>query len=152
MADSERKGQREIREHLIRLLYLRDFHETDELAEQNQLYFDVFLPTEGIEFDRADAVLEKYDRVVAALPEIDSRITAEMQGWRLGRIGLLEKSILRLSVFEMVYDKLPVRVSINEAVELAKIYGREQSYSFVNGVLAKIVKGLDKDGKQSSSD
>ena len=121
MADSERKGQREIREHLIRLLYLRDFHETDELAEQNQLYFDVFLPTEGIEFDRADAVLEKYDRVVAALPEIDSRITAEMQGWRLGRIGLLEKSILRLSVFEMVYDKLPVRVSINEAVELAKI-------------------------------
>lgn len=152
MADSERKGQREIREHLIRLLYLRDFHETDELAEQNQLYFDVFLPIEGIEFDRAEAVLEKYDRVVAALPEIDSRIAAEMQGWRLGRIGLLEKSILRLSVFEMVYDKLPVKISINEAVELAKIYGREQSYSFVNGVLAKIVKGLDKDGQQSSSE
>ena len=103
-------------------------------------------------------VREQIDIDVIAVRDVDQRLernaafgVTAVNFIAVKAIGR-EKSILRLSVFEMVYDKLPVKISINEAVELAKIYGREQSYSFVNGVLARIVKGLDKDGQQSSSE
>ena len=143
--------RRALREHLVRLLYLREFHEADELEEQNQLYFDVILPTEDVECPEKDEVLEKLGRIVEKLPEIDALLTAKLQNWNFRRIGLTEKTVLRLSAFEMLYDDVPDKVAINEAVELAKIYGGEQSSGFVNGVLAKLVKGLDADdGKQSS--
>lgn len=143
--------RRALREHLVRLLYLREFHEADELEEQNQLYFDVILPTEDAECPEKDEVLEKLGRIVEKLPEIDALLTAKLQNWNFRRIGLTEKTVLRLSAFEMLYDDVPDKVAINEAVELAKIYGGEQSSGFVNGVLAKLVKGLDADdGKQSS--
>ena len=60
------------------------------------------------------------------------------QGWKLERIGRVEKSILRLAIAEMKYDSdIPVSVAINEAVELAKTYGRDESYSFVNAILSR---------------
>ena len=150
MLAAEREQLRKIRQHLIRLLFLREFHEADEISEQNQLYFNVILPSEGAECDFKEKVLEKYDRIVEALPKIDSVLTARMQSWNLRRIGLTEKSILRLGAYEMMYEKIPGKIVINEAVELAKIYGGDHSYSFINGVLARIIKGLDDNGEQSS--
>ena len=85
------------------------------------------------------------------LPEIDALLTAKLQNWNFRRIGLTEKTVLRISAFEILYDDVPAKVAINEAVELAKLYGGEQSSGFVNGVLAKIVKGLEPDdGNQST--
>ena len=132
--------RREIREHLLRMLFLREFHEADEIDEQNQLYFDVLLPNEGVSFDDSQAVMERYDKLKGYLPQIDAILTTEMQKWNLKRVGIVERNILRLATFEVLYDEIPSAVAVNEAVELAKIYGGDQAPGFINGVLGRIVK------------
>lgn len=132
--------RREIREHLLRLLFLKEFHEADEVDEQNQLYFDVLLPNEGKGVDDAKEVMDRYDKLKTYLPEIDSKLITEMQKWNLKRVGIVERNLLRLATFEVLYDEIPSAVAINEAVELAKIYGGDQAPGFINGVLSRIVK------------
>ena len=132
--------RREIREHLLRLLFLKEFHEADEIEEQNQLYFDVLLPNEGKGVDDAKEVMERYDKLKTYLPEIDSKLITEMQKWNLKRVGIVERNLLRLATFEVLYDEIPSAVAISEAVELAKIYGGDQAPGFINGVLSRIVK------------
>lgn len=62
-------------------------------------------------------------------------------GWRLERVGTVERTLLRLALFEMRFDEaVPDKVAINEAVELAKKYGADASAGFINGVLAKLVE------------
>ena len=135
--------RREIREHLLRMLFLREFHEADEIAEQNQLYFDVLLPNEGVSFDDSQAVMERYEKLKDYLPQIDAILTTEMQKWNLKRVGIVERNILRLATFEVLYDEIPSAVAINEAVELAKTYGGDQAPGFINGVLSRIVKSKE---------
>lgn len=132
--------RREIREHLLRLLFLKEFHEADEVDEQNQLYFDVLLPNEGKGVEDAKEVMVRYDKLKTYLPEIDSKLITEMQKWNLKRVGIVERNLLRLAAFEVLYDEIPSAVAINEAVELAKVYGGDQAPGFVNGVLSRIVK------------
>lgn len=60
--------------------------------------------------------------------------------WSMNRISKIDLAILKLAIFELIYSKLPYKVVINEAVELAKKYGDDSSKSFVNGILASIVK------------
>ena len=84
--------------------------------------------------DRVFCVFEK-------LGNIDSCLSEAISGWKLNRMSRMDLTILRLAVYEIFYDdSIPVKVSINEAVELAKKYGGESSPSFVNGVLAKVIK------------
>lgn len=69
--------------------------------------------------------------------EIEAKIMEHLQGWKLDRIAKIDLSILRLGITEMMYDtSIPVKVSINEAVNLAKKYVDEKSGKFVNGVLS----------------
>lgn len=73
--------------------------------------------------------------------EIDQLITDHLENWSFSRLANVEKAVLRLAVYEMQFLKdIPVNVSMNEAIELAKIFGGEESGRFVNGVLVKIVK------------
>ena len=74
------------------------------------------------------------------IPEIDEKINQVAEGWKTRRMGKVELTILRLAVYEMQYDEeIPEKVAINEAVELAKKFGRDESPAFINGVLAKLV-------------
>ena len=74
------------------------------------------------------------------IPEIDEKINEVAKGWKTQRMGKADLSILRLAVYEMKYDEeIPVNVAINEAVELAKKFGSDDSPAFVNGILAKLV-------------
>ncbi|MBR4341661.1 MAG: transcription antitermination factor NusB [Lachnospiraceae bacterium] len=134
--------RRELRKHLVRLLYLKEFHEADDIEEQNQLYFDVLLPNEGINIDEdgKENLIQVYGKIVNLLPEIDQILSSEMLKWNIKRIGIVERNILRLSTYEIRYEQLPEPVVINEAVELAKEFAGEQSPGFINGVLAQIVK------------
>jgi len=90
------------------------------------------------------------------LPLIDEKISASAINWSIKRMPCLDKNILRLAVFELLFiDSMPVLVSINEAIELAKRYGAEDSPRFINGVLHKIKEGIkekeiDKQGKAPS--
>ena len=81
------------------------------------------------------------DAILGHLSEIDKLLSEVTQGWKLQRIGRVELGILRLAVYEIKYDEhVPDKVAINEAVELAKRYGGDESPAFVNGVLAKVVE------------
>lgn len=131
--------RRQLRENILRLLYLRDFHETEELEEQYGLYFELF--TDNSSEDTA-AVTERLNLIISELPEIDSIIAGALSGWKMNRIGKIELNLLRIATYEIKFDEeVPDRVAVNEAVELAKQYGSDDSsYGFVNGVLAKIIK------------
>ena len=75
------------------------------------------------------------------LAQIDSIVTKYAQNWRLKRMALIDRNILRLGCFELLFLKdIPPKVSINEAIELAKKYGDIESAKFVNGILDKIHK------------
>ena len=74
------------------------------------------------------------------IPEIDEAINSVAEGWKTGRMGTVELTILRLAVYELKHDaEVPDQVAINEAVELAKKFGGDEAPAFVNGILAKLV-------------
>jgi N utilization substance protein B len=82
----------------------------------------------------------RFKQIVEKLQEIDHIIEESSSGWRLNRMGKVDLTILRLSTFELKYDEeIPTGVAINEAVEIAKKFGEDNSPSFINGILAKIV-------------
>ena len=127
---------RELREHIFRLLFLAEFYEGQELHEQTELYLDKLKTAQ-----EKDLVYlrEKTDRIEERLKDIDALLDGVSKGWSTGRMGKADLSILRLAVYEMKYDDdIPTGVAINEAVELAKLYGGEDSASFINGVLGKL--------------
>lgn len=73
--------------------------------------------------------------------ELDEAISKHLKGWKMERICKTDLAILRLAIYEILYrDDIPYKVSVNEAVELAKSFGEDFSPSFINGVLAGIVK------------
>ena len=75
------------------------------------------------------------------MSEIDGIINDNAKGWSTDRLGKVELTILRLAVYEIKYDNdIPVSVAIDQAVELSKRFGRDESYSFINGILASVAK------------
>lgn len=77
--------------------------------------------------------------------EVDAVIERNLKGWKLNRLSTVALSILRIAVYEIYYEeKIPVSVSINEAVELSKTYGDESDARFVNGVLSDVAKEYGK--------
>lgn len=128
--------RREEREHIFKLLFLIEFYKEDELEQQESMYFENL--SDAKEKDRA-YIRKKYENIRGNLGQIDEQITEVAKGWRTERMGKVELTLLRLAVYEIKYDDdIPTGVAINEAVELAKIFGGEGSSAFVNGVLAKL--------------
>ena len=89
--------------------------------------------------------------------ELDERLSSTSENWPLDRMPVVDRAILRLAVYEMLYvDDVPISVSINEAVELAKQFGGEdESSRFVNGVLGRIARSIEEkpaDAEDESSD
>lgn len=133
-------SRREQREHIFKLLFLLEFYRGDELNSQAELYMDEVEEAELSGKDR-DYILDKFHKVESELPKIDEKLAASSAGWKLNRMNKVDLAILRLATYEALDDEdIPVGVALNEAVELAKKYGGDDSSSFVNGVLAKVVK------------
>lgn len=130
--------RREIREHIFLMLFRKDFHEKDELNEQMQLYINELAEPAPQE---AAHLAERFQSIVEKLDEIDELLSEVSSGWKLNRMAKVDLTILRLAVYEMRFDDdIPLKVAINEAVELAKKFGGDDSPSFVNGVLAKLAQ------------
>mgnify|MGYP005764599781 FL=1 len=80
------------------------------------------------------------------IEKIDNIILSKLKNWSLDRIAKIDLAILRLAIYEIIYvDSIPDKVSANEAVELAKTYGNNDSKSFVNGVIAKIIEDKEEE-------
>ena len=98
---------------------------------------------EPLDREEKDFSLALADGVAERLAEIDERIAVNAVDWSIDRIGRVDLSILRVAVYEMLYrEDVPVGAAINEAVELAKRFVGERSYSFVNGILGAVAKQL----------
>ena len=88
----------------------------------------------------SDYVRGKVEKIIEKIPELDERINGVAEGWKTKRMGRVELAILRLALYEISFDDdIPEKVAINEAVELARKFGGDDSPAFVNGILAKLV-------------
>lgn len=129
-------SRREIREHLFKMLFRKDFHESSELNEQIELYFETL--EEPIDKD-LEYLTERFHKIIGKLTEIDKIISEASVGWKINRMGKVDLAVLRIAVFEIKFDDdIPTKVAINEAVEIGKTFGGDASGSFINGILAKI--------------
>ena len=130
-------SRREIREQIFKLLFRAEFYEEEELPEQVQLFFEELDKKEEKDISY---IQEKTQQILARLPEIDGLINEAAKGWKTSRMGKVDLTLIRLAVYEIKFEEeIPTGVAINEAVELAKSYGTDDSASFVNGILAKLV-------------
>lgn len=142
-------GRREQREQIFKLLFRVEFNAPEEMPQQRDLFVEqIKLPKEedGLAAGDRDIVYitEKYGRIQEVLPQIDDMINEKAKGWSTSRMGKVEVTVLRLGIYEILYDKdVPGSVAINEAVELAKKYGQDNSGAFVNAVLAKFLRPAD---------
>ena len=85
-----------------------------------------------------------FDGVVARRAQIDQRLSAAAENWRLPRMTVVDRNVLRLGAYELLYVDVPASAAINEAIELARRYGSKDSPGFVNGVLDKVRSEKDK--------
>ena len=132
-------NRRSLREQVFKLLFRVEFNEKEEMEEQCHL----FLEHEEVVMTEEEEtqIVEKYKAIHEKLEEIDAMINEKAKGWNTDRMGKVDLTVIRLAVYEMKYDEtIPDGVAINEAVELAKMYGQDESAGFVNGVLAKFVE------------
>lgn len=129
--------RRELRENVFKMLFRVEFHEEDEMSGQLGMIDDEL---ENIKEEDIAYINSKCNDIIAKIPELDEAINASTTGWKTSRMGKVDLTIIRLAVYEIKYEEaVPSKVAINEAVELAKAYGTDNSASFVNGVLAKFV-------------
>ena len=130
----------EVRESVFKLLFRTEFHDDADYEEQIKLFVeeeDLNRPADFIE--ESDYITEKVNAIRERLPEIDALIDEKADGWKTSRMGKVDLTIIRLAIYEIKYEEsIPEKVAINEAVNLAKEYGTDNSGSFVNGILAKI--------------
>ena len=129
-------SRREMREQLFKLLFRVEFNPREELAQQEAFFFED--EENSTEEKENTEISDKFNRSIEKLDDIDQLLNDRVEGWDTGRMGKVDLTILRLAVYEIMYDDgVPTGVAINEAVELAKKFGQDSSASFVNGVLAK---------------
>ncbi|MBQ3409545.1 MAG: transcription antitermination factor NusB [Clostridia bacterium] len=126
----------EIREEIFKLIYSLEVQK-NESSEQ----IDVFLEDSDMPDKVKDEIKVTVAKIIEFSPDIENEISKNLKTeWKIERISKINMSILKVAIYEIVYKKLPYKISINEAVEIAKKYGEETSASFINGVLASIVK------------
>ena len=127
-----------IREHIFKILFRAEFYNKEELIQQTDYYVSELSSAKDKEIEY---IKDKTLAIIDKLPEIDEIINENSDGWPTNRLGKAELTIMRLAVYEIRFDEeIPNGVAITEAVELSKKYGSDNSSSFVNGVLAKIIK------------
>lgn len=134
---TRRKG----RETALQILYQMDLSDTP--ADRAVLLFwgNLAASREGEEF--ANLIVRGYGAEAAV---VDEKIRSVSQHWRLERMSRVDRNIIRLATYELLrMPDVPARVSLNEAIELAKRYGNEGSAAFVNGVLDRIATECGKE-------
>jgi N utilization substance protein B len=132
-------SRRELREQIFKLLFRIEFNTTEEMTQQCKYFFED--EDNMVKEADEDYIQGKYEKIIEKLPAIDEMLNEKAEGWKTNRMSKVDLTLLRLAIFEIEFDdEVPTGVAINEAVELAKNFGQEESSSFVNGILAKFAK------------
>jgi N utilization substance protein B len=133
-------NRRKSREHAMQALFYMDMS-GDESGESLDVFYGNFSPTKQAVpfFRKLVAGVRQYQR------EIDATIERFSSNWKLHRMPHVDRNILRIAVFEMLYcDDIPIKVSINEAIDIGKKYGTRESGPFINGILDSLRIAIQK--------
>lgn len=126
----------EIREEIFKLVYSLEVQKNESVEQ-----IDIFLECIEASEKTKEQIKESALKIIDFSPKIEEEIAKNLKSdWNISRISKINMSILKIAIYEILQKKLAYKISINEAVELAKKYGEETSASFINGVLASIVK------------
>lgn len=133
-------GRKKARDNAFKCIYQLEFDKEYNLQELLKHCYD-----ENENDEEEKEYIEKVLKgIIEHKEEIDGIILSKLRNWSMQRIAKIDISILRLAIYELKYiDDIPFKVSANEAVELAKVYGNADSKAFVNGVLAKVIENKD---------
>lgn len=139
--------RRQVREKVLQALYAYELsHEPIEFILENIVGS---LKKEQEVFDLAKKLILK---VLETTNEVDTLIKNRVANWEFNRLAVIDKIILRMSICELLYfEDIPPKVSINEAIEIARRYSTEKSDKFVNGVLDSVFEDLKKSGRMKKS-
>ena len=130
------KSRHELREAVFKILFQ---------IENTELDYKELLELEQEEIAHSSYVNNTLTEIIDKLEEIDNVISNNLKDWKLERLSKMDRQILRISAYEILYSDIPYKVSINEAVELSKKYSeKDESYKFINGVLKGIVENSTK--------
>lgn len=137
MATTSEK-RRKSREQAFIILFEKSFNEDMTVGE----IIDIAVEAEVIENDKfTESIVKAADENIA---EIDKLIESNLKGWTMSRISKVSLALLRMAICEIKYfDDIPVGVSINEAVEICKVYGSDEDKSFVNGILGSVSRNAE---------
>lgn len=129
-----------IRENTFKLLYSNEIQK--EIDEEQ---IEIFIEANNIEGEEQIAYIKNsFYGIQKNINEIKELIEKNLkEKWTIERISKIDLAILKLAIYEILYSEVPYKVAINEAIELAKKYGDENSKKFINGILASIVKEKD---------
>ncbi len=128
-------ARRKARELILKALYAREMGEQGSDEASSEIFSSISAGSK-LDDDTLGFARDLYTRIVADSESLDGSISRLASNWSLERISPIDKNILRLSMTELsVFPDIPKKVSINEAVELAKRYGGAESPAFVNGIL-----------------
>lgn len=132
-------GRKQAREGTMKILYQMSLNQDFSESE-----VDAYL--ENFTFDDLEIEYIRYStkKITEELEFIDENIKSHIEGWEIDRLAKVDLSILRIAIYEILYrSDIPIEVSINEAIEIAKKYSTEDSFKFINGVLGGIVRTRD---------
>lgn len=128
----------QVREEVFKILFRLPFTAKEDMTEQIDLSMEEL---EGKSEENIHYIRSKLNGILERIEEIDKKLSENCDGWRIERIGKAELAIMRIAVYEILYEEeVPNSVAINEAVELAKLYCDETAKGFVNAVLGKVEK------------
>ena len=126
------KSRHELRESVFKILFQ---------VENTDLDYRELLEFEVDDVSGSEYVTRTLDDIFAKKEQIDEIISNNLKGWKLERLSKMDRQILRISTYEILFTDIPYKVSINEAVELSKKYSeKDDSYKFINGELKGIVE------------
>lgn len=139
-------NRHEIRKEVFKAVFMNEFHDSEEMdsvintflggrdnAEEEDLAKNNKTPEDE------EYIKTKSEDIISKITEIDELINKSVDGWKTTRMAKVDLTLIRLAIYEIKFENLPVGVAINEAVSLADEFGTDSSAGFVNGALAKLV-------------
>jgi N utilization substance protein B len=142
-------SRRKARECALQMLFAADVSNTrtDELVRT----FWSHLSDGELEPQARDFATRLAAGTLAHLTEVDERIRSRAEHWRISRMALVDRNVLRLAVYEFLHEPTPRTVTINEALEIARRFSTYEATQFINGILDAIKRDLDKESPEPAA-
>jgi N utilization substance protein B len=133
--------RRKAREHVLQILFQLDIRKTMPSAALLKQFWAEYQPDDEVKAFAEEIVKGTYKH----LAEIDTLVRQCAKNWRLDRMAVVDRNVLRMAVYEILYRlDIPTSVTINEAIEIAKKFGTDESGAFVNGILDRVARETGK--------